>query len=389
MSIYNISTLDYYTSIVLFILTTINTLLIKFNIIKTNNNYTLTNYILYTILSIVNFIIAYYNNQIIGIQVVIIHLIINILLSKKILNTKEMKYPIYLEPLTIFIAIASILYFESFSFDITFTLTTILVTIILCLCHLIFKDDNHKLAYLISIYIGIILCLITNSYYQEKLPSILIILSSIYIYFSSNKLNNFHKVFSYILLILSIYISLNIINLLEINTLLSSIIIIWILVVFIILSNKEIIKKISYFALVLPIIDLINYFEFDYELKLICSSILVLYITFLIVKFLCKDKFSKNLLSIIGIVIAVFASFTPSSYIIGMYIGILGLIIVFIGYSYKELSSLFITGAIITIVNIIYQLKDLWYKIPFWLYLLLGGLSIIGFVTYKEINRKK
>ena len=60
-----------------------------------------------------------------------------------------------------------------------------------------------------------------------------------------------------------------------------------------------------------------------------------------------------------------------------------------IGYKDKELGTLFPTGIIITIANIIYQLNQLWGEIPFWLYLLIGGLSIIVFVTYKELRKNK
>ena len=34
-----------------------------------------------------------------------------------------------------------------------------------------------------------------------------------------------------------------------------------------------------------------------------------------------------------------------------------------------------------------YQLNYLWGTIPFWLYLLLGGLVLIGLVTYKELKK--
>ncbi len=44
------------------------------------------------------------------------------------------------------------------------------------------------------------------------------------------------------------------------------------------------------------------------------------------------------------------------------------------------------TGIITTVCNIMYQLREIWIQVPFWLYLLVGGLSIIVFVTYKEIK---
>lgn len=55
----------------------------------------------------------------------------------------------------------------------------------------------------------------------------------------------------------------------------------------------------------------------------------------------------------------------------------------------KEFDALFKVGIGITAVNIIYQLRELWGLLPFWLYLLVGGLAIIGFVTYIELKNEK
>ena len=57
------------------------------------------------------------------------------------------------------------------------------------------------------------------------------------------------------------------------------------------------------------------------------------------------------------------------------------------GYLDKVHKSLFNVGIIITVVNIIYQLQNLWETVPFWLYLLIVGLGLIIFVTYKETKK--
>ena len=38
-------------------------------------------------------------------------------------------------------------------------------------------------------------------------------------------------------------------------------------------------------------------------------------------------------------------------------------------------------------LNIIVQLQTVWEKVPFYLYLLVFGLGIIGFVSYKELKK--
>ena len=117
-------------------------------------------------------------------------------------------------------------------------------------------------------------------------------------------------------------------------------------------------------------------------------SIIILYITFIIITFFITNQKNKETLAIIGIIIAVLYVIGYSSYIVGLYIGILGLIIILIGFYKKEYKYLFTTGIVITVINIIIQLREVWGIITFWLYLLVGGLSIITFVTYKQINKK-
>ena len=71
--------------------------------------------------------------------------------------------------------------------------------------------------------------------------------------------------------------------------------------------------------------------------------------------------------------------------LIGIYIGLISIIAIILGYYKQEYKNLFKLGIITTIFNIIYQLRAFWGKIPFWLYLLITGLGLIAFVTYKEI----
>jgi hypothetical protein len=168
---------------------------------------------------------------------------------------------------------------------------------------------------------------------------------------------------------------------------LSSIIFAWIIIVFIILSKRDIIKKISYFAILVPIYDVINYLDFSYEYQFIAISAMVLYITFLIIKFLCKDDTSKNILGTIGIIISIYGLVFMENFVVGIYIGIVGIVALLIGCFNKNMKAIFITGIVITIGNIFLQLRNLWDEIPFWLYLLVGGLTLIGIVTYKEVSK--
>ena len=119
------------------------------------------------------------------------------------------------------------------------------------------------------------------------------------------------------------------------------------------------------------------------------NSIEKLYLIFLFVKFFVKDAGLRNIILIIGLVVCCFKPFILQSVYTGIYIGVLGLIFIIAGYKKEDAYPIFITGIILTVANIIYYLQDVWKILPFWFYLLVGGLSIIIFATYKEIQKQK
>ena len=47
-----------------------------------------------------------------------------------------------------------------------------------------------------------------------------------------------------------------------------------------------------------------------------------------------------------------------------------------------------IEGIIFLISDIVIQMSELWGMIPVWAYLLVGGLSLIGVVTVRELKNK-
>ena len=57
-------------------------------------------------------------------------------------------------------------------------------------------------------------------------------------------------------------------------------------------------------------------------------------------------------------------------------------------FNAEHYKKLFYCNIVITIVNIVVQLWEFWTQIPFYLYLLLVGIALIAFVTYKELHKK-
>ena len=123
------------------------------------------------------------------------------------------------------------------------------------------------------------------------------------------------------------------------------------LIVLMLLKNP-IINKITLFYIALPIFTLLNKQSFTYEIDLILISILNLYFTFLLIKLFIKNTSAKNILGIIGILYSISEVLFINNIYIGIYIGIVGLIIIFIGYINKSLMPIFKFGVILTIINI-------------------------------------
>ncbi len=71
---------------------------------------------------------------------------------------------------------------------------------------------------------------------------------------------------------------------------------------------------------------------------------------------------------------------------VAIFIGVISFVSILIGFKSQKWSSLYYTGVAFLILNVIIQLREFWTSIPMWAYILLAGLVLIGFVTYKEYN---
>ena len=284
------------------------------------------------------------------------------------------EYTFYLEPITVLLFIISLFSQPFLEMDETFIIT--MTSIIYCVIHFLAEGKRENIYWYSSI-IAIVISILMNTIDKEGWLSILILIPSIYLFFSTKyseltKNNKPRICYSFIVILIAIYNFLYIVNFLNLSAIIASVLFIWLLGMIIILTNEDYLKTICYFTIVVPLLKLTGEIESE-TLRMILYSILILYITFLSVKYLAKSNESKNALGLTGIVIA----------------GLIGIITTMIGYYKNEFKTFFKGGIIITVVNIIYQLRNLWEQIPFWLYLLVGGLALIGFVTYKEMNNKK
>lgn len=197
---------------------------------------------------------------------------------------------------------------------------------------------------------------------QVKIPLLIFMLSVIYLTFS-------RSFFSYSEAYLSLISLLSFIGIM-------------------IFTRKD---KVSYvltgYALLFPIINIIDKVVIDKDFSLILTFTLVFYMTFLTCKNVIKNINKGSLLATIVSVISLLIIIFSNSVITGLYAGLVSLVLILIGLIDDDYRNLFVTGICFTIINIFYQLRNIWQVIPSWLYLLFIGLALIGVVTYKEIKR--
>ena len=74
---------------------------------------------------------------------------------------------------------------------------------------------------------------------------------------------------------------------------------------------------------------------------------------------------------------------------IAVYIGCISLAMIIFGFIKKDYKAIYIEGIIFLIANLIIQLWEFWGVLPIWVYLLIGGLTLIGIVTVKELKKDK
>ena len=366
----------------------IYTIIINYNIITDNKYLKEFNYILYGISSIIVFIILCVSNINLALPYSLIFLLVNTLTKLKVLNCFKCESSDFFELLGLLSIVYSL--FILFKYDAYMNYLLIITNLVYCIVHSITKEEKSKKLYKVIIIIANVLNIFTNLTDTARFAGVLTVLSSLYILVYSYIDNNKYDLnINYVILLSSIFFPFVATNVLNINQFLAALIFILLMVLAIIFINEETIRKITYIYTILPLFIIISYFDQDYIFRGISYSLLILYATFLINKFFVKEKENINVVTIIGTIIGLFPVIFTVDISIGLYIGIIGILLIIIGYRDDAFSPIFKFGIIVTIINIIIQLFDLWSQIPFWLYLLIAGLGLIGFVMYKEIKKSK
>jgi len=391
ISIMNLDLNSYY-GVLIVLITSIQTLLFRFKILSKSVTTDLSNQILYSISTFIMLLISITSTYEEICIISDLYLIISLIGSFNWTKDNSNIFLKYTQPIAVAAVVASgAFYIDVHYFDVTFAGFSLITSVIYCFMNLLVKDNVLKKEYYIALVILTVLGTLVNLFQDDFLLSIVTLITTAYIfcynYLTIEKNEGIINI-SFIYLLLTIYLSITVNEIISNSILVNNIIVIWMYsMLMLLLKDEKSLTKISNIALVLPMYNIIQYTDFGNTIKLVLSNILQFYVLYIIVRHFCQKIETKNIVSIIGIVFIVLQVIFEIGIITGIYTGIIGILIIMIGFYNKEYYSLFITGIIITIINIIFQLQDLWERIPFWLYLLVCGLGIIGFVTYKEMNK--
>ena len=364
-------------------------LALKYIHLKISPSYLEVNTVLYTISNIIIFIFYFFNDKSFVLISSLVFLIVILLLREKILSQEKIVIASYIEPIAVVLSIASIFKLDFLS-NVSFALGVGIISCICSIIHYFTRGSSREKLYYIFSYITVLIGFLVN--YEEVIPAIIFMIVCGYLfaiqYFNKESSKKGLLIFTYILFLLTIHKNIVGINDFHMLKPLDAIFTILIYVLFILFLKESTYKKITFFAILLPSFSIIHYFEYEVWSSIL-TSFMILYFFSLIIIFFCRKDDEKNVCGLAGLFFSLLVVFFHNHFIVGIYVGILGILAIFLSYYRREFKYFFYAGIVITIINVLYRLKGIWGSIPLWLYLLLGGFSLIGFVTYKELNKKK
>ena len=321
-----------------------------------------------------------------------------IFIYSRIINKRiDVKIYRYLETFAIAILITSILSVLNLSdsFEASLAIISIIYCIIYSICKKLNLGKDMNILYGISLLIINIISLF--NFYENPViwTSVIIVFTSLYLFIMSytednNRLKVFNSLVSLVLFLSSVFIPFINYNIFDFDYYLVTIAyIIFLLLIVLIFRDKKITNCIVLYALI-PLVSLNRNIDIeDIDVSMILSSLIGFYTMFMVLLLFIKNSTLRNIFAVMGCVLLLFDIFNLDSTIACIYVGIIGLVYVIIGFINDKYYPLFIMGVIVILIDLVKSLWDLWTMIPFWLYLLVVGLSIIAFAMNREINKQK
>ena len=371
------------------LLTTLFTILINIDAIYSFDKSKIFNTVMYLTSYMILFLISFGSVEF---QPLVISIIFSAYCVATKFNHDKTVIDKYLFPTSLFFNAVGVGYFvNSIASNIPIVIFTAILTYAYMIVYLLSKNTKGK-TYLYYTIFSVILTAILNIDDLNGIVQLIAIfpLIIIFILYDLNSADKTEGTLMLMTILSNVYIALVGCNLFA-ERLINIVVALVLFILFIIITRKDkYYNTISNFSVLLPLLDAVNSIGSSipiiYSYKYLLVNIIEFYTLYLLLRYFFTNKAERQAFALIGSLIIIIQVFFNTDAIVALYVGIVSFIMIFVGYYFKDYEKLFITGIIITVCNIIYQLREIWIQVPFWLYLLVGGLSIIVFVTYKEIK---
>lgn len=247
---------------------------------------------------------------------------------------------------------------------------------------------NNKIYFALVYLLLLFLEIINNVSFTTLMVSIIISIT-LYLYLHFKKEKNNIQIISYLIMLLITYANLNTIGVVYDKTILSLLICVILFITYSLLTDNKWLKRVSYLLIVLPYFNLRDVLVVNHEnILFVLDHLISLYYSIVIATFISNEK-DKNRFILITVGLNLLLMIISTNIFSGVLAGILSLCCIYFGFFKEKYNSLYKMGIILGLLNIIVKFKTLWFEIPFWCYLLIGGLIIIAFATYKQIKMKR
>ena len=375
-------------AILLFTVISVFSLLMKYQKINQSKWLVSTSQIIYNIISTILLIILANYSEVKAFIIATIYLVINVINSLDLYKNNEqidMRY----QPVVIFsfyLALTA-LFNEKVVYVgemLAFSFTTFTYAIIY---HLTGKQ-SFKNYYFVVLLVMLGITYLFNLIYGEIVVSLTTLLLMIYVYFTRKKEEKIPRILIYIAILLAVLSTTANLAYYEVSWTIINVIQLVIFIALTILIKEETFKKINYISIVIPLYSLVHVINIADNVQMVLSNFFWLYVLFLVIKFFISNKEAKDIVATIGLSVIIASIIFVTDILVGLYIGLLSIILIFTTFNSEHLKKLFYCNIVITMLNIVVQLWEFWTQIPFYLYLLLVGIALIAFVTYKELHKK-
>lgn len=163
------------------------------------------------------------------------------------------------------------------------------------------------------------------------------------------------------------------------------------LTVLAVLDKKEEIKVLSGIGIIAIVTMALTgiYLDLDDIAVLLINRSIILAVTLLICGVIVRNKKISNIILSVVLPLLILSIIFTIEIPVAIYIGCITLAMILLGFFDKSFKSIYIEGIIFLIANLVIQLWEFWGLLPVWAYLLIGGFSLIGVVTVKELKKKE